>query len=149
MAGSSGNMGSRSRRTATCRRLTYASTASMALMRPSKGERRLTSRAGGEHSRTHGDEAGPEDLVCTRSSGGGRRGGGDFRIGDALMLSNPNKRARKGKIRINELNSASDYALIKKTTYEPNRRDSTRKCTSTRGVIYQVPLFTAGPFFIS
>ena len=57
---------------------------------------RLTSRAGGEH-RTHGDVAGPEDLVCTRSSGGGRRGGGDFRIGDALMLSNPNKRARKAK----------------------------------------------------
>ena len=62
-----------------------------------KGERRLTSRAGGEH-RAHGDEAGPEDLVCTRSSGGGRRRGGDFRIGDALMLSNPYKRARKGTI---------------------------------------------------
>ena len=74
-----------------------AAGSSMALMRPSKGERRLTSRAGGEH-RTHGDEAGPEDLVCTRSSGGGRRGGGDFRIGDALMLSNPNKGARKGPI---------------------------------------------------
>ena len=74
-----------------------AAGSSMALMRPSKGERRLTSRAGGEH-RAHGDEAGPEDLVCTRSSGGGRRGGGDFRIGDALMLSNPYKRARKGTI---------------------------------------------------
>jgi hypothetical protein len=101
-----------------------AAGSSMALMRPSKGERRLTSRAGGEH-RTHGDEAGPEDLVCTRSSGGGRRGGGDFRIGDALMLSNPNKRARKGKIRINELNSASDYALIKKLL--TNRIDAIRR----------------------
>ena len=66
----------------------------MALVRTTKSELKLASRAGGEH-RTHGDEGGPEDLVYTRSSGGGRRGGGDFRIGDALMLSNPNKRARK------------------------------------------------------
>ena len=51
----------------------------------SKGERRLTSRAGGEH-RTHGEDAGPEDLVCARSAGGWRGGGGDASgFGDALI----------------------------------------------------------------
>ena len=102
-----------------------AAGSSMALMRPSKGERRLTSRAGGEH-RTHGDEAGPEDLVCTRSSGGGRRGGGDFRIGDALMLSNPNKGARKGPIANQRVKFRKRLCFDKKTTYEPIQRDSKR-----------------------
>ena len=58
---------------------------SMAFTRPSNGERRLLARAGGEQ-RIHNEEAEPEDLVCTRSSGGGR-GGGDFRgLDDALLI---------------------------------------------------------------
>ena len=59
---------------------------STAFTRPSKGERRLLARAGGEQS-IHGEEGGPEDLVCTRSSGGGR-GGGDFSgLGDDALIS--------------------------------------------------------------
>ena len=60
---------------------------SMTFTRPSKGERRLLSRAGGEQ-REHGEEAEQRDLVCTRSLGGGRGGGDISGLGDALMLSN-------------------------------------------------------------
>ena len=57
---------------------------STAFTRPPKGERRLLSRAGGEQ-RAHGEEAGPSDLVCTRSSGGWRGGGDASGFGDALI----------------------------------------------------------------
>ena len=56
---------------------------SMAFTQPSKGERRPP-RAGGEQ-RPHGEAAEPEDLVCARPSGGGRRGGEISGPGDALI----------------------------------------------------------------
>ena len=53
---------------------TSAMGSSTAITRSSKGERRLLARAAGEQ-RPHGEEAGPSDLVCTRSSGGWLGGG--------------------------------------------------------------------------
>ena len=61
-----------------------ATGSSVTFLLPSKGERRHSSRAGGEQ-RTHGEDAGPEDLVCARSAGGWRGGGDASGFGDALI----------------------------------------------------------------
>jgi hypothetical protein len=65
---------------------------SVAFTWPPKGERTPSSRAGGEHT-THGDAAGPEDLVCAPPP----RGGGDVRaIGESIARQNPLKSLQKG-----------------------------------------------------
>ena len=63
------------------------------------------------------------------------------------MLSNPNKGARKGPIANQRVKFRKRLCFDKKTTYEPIRRDSKRfeNVQVQGGVIYQVPLFTAGP----
>ena len=75
-----------------------AAGSSTAVARPSKGERTASPSAGGEQTE-HGEEAGPQDLVCARSSGGGRDGGdliGLHDERDALMLSESVRKGSNG-----------------------------------------------------